>query len=268
MYIMENATIEKSHNQEQRHYSPYNPVCPIAANYVTFTSMQKILCLLAALVLFCPASARATETISEVVTDTRDYMIEGDIVTIWDEGFLFDDGTGQIVVDTRPNNPLQAGLQGRMTVMVLGRLYAPEDTFKPKFIVLSSGEQISFTGSDAMPPMDMTKVMVNTTRYSKPRKVAGNSGMPAGLSSSGGGSGSSQTTATAAEQPSGPVAGEPGSGTAGSTSSESGEPGTAGTPLDANSPIMQKAKEAAKQAIAKAKAGAPDGAPTERPPTP
>lgn len=242
-------------------------VCRKVLKYDIPYAMQKILCLLAALVLFCPLSARATETISEIVSDQRDYMVEGDIVTIWDEGFLFDDGTGQIVVDLRPNDGFQLGLQGRQTVMVLGRLQ-PDDSFKPKFIILPGGEQISFTGTEALPPMDMAKVMANTNRYRKPRSIVGNSGMPhtgGGSGSAGGSSAVAAASDTAASTTGSDYNPQPGSGMAGSTANPGSEPSTAGTPLAANSPILQKAKEAAAQAIANAKANAPTGAPTDKP---
>jgi hypothetical protein len=200
-----------------------------------------------AALFFLPAPSSAQETIVEIKNGERDYMLEGDIVTIWEDGFLFNDGTGELVVDMRPKNSFDLGLEGRMTIMVLGRLQS-DDTFRPSMMVMPSGERLALSGADGLPPLDLTKVMLNTARYGIPRKVKTNSGLPAGMAREAGSAetnaGMSASSATAAA-----------AAAVSNAAAQVAQPAEAA--MDANSPEMQATKAEIMKIIEQGKKNAP-----------
>lgn len=100
--------------------------------------------------------------------DARDYVLEGTVVTVWDDSFLLSDGSGQVVVDIRPYDSFGLGLAGQDFVQVTGR---PVDgKLRPLVISRSSGETIMFGGTDMLEPLAMDEVMENTRRYRLPIK--------------------------------------------------------------------------------------------------
>jgi hypothetical protein len=95
--------------------------------------------------------------------DDRDYVLEGTVVTVWDDSFLLNDGTGQIVVDIRPYDSYSLDLNGQDYVMVTGR---PVDgKLRPLVISRQGAGHVMFSGEAMLEPLPMNEVMRNTTRY-------------------------------------------------------------------------------------------------------
>lgn len=118
--------------------------------------------------LLAPAFAHADDSIASIRDPKRDYVLGGDVVTVWEDSFLFDDGTGKIIVDVRPYTTRGIGIAGRDYVELTGHLSAP-GVLTP--IVLQDGRSASpvlFSGTSMLEPLSLTEVMRNTVRYRLP----------------------------------------------------------------------------------------------------
>lgn len=95
----------------------------------------------------------------------HDYTIEGEVVTIWEDSFLLDDQTGQIVVDVKPRTIQELNLAGRDYVLVSGRY--DKGVFKPVALSQGPGKVTSFLKSydEMMPPLSDELVRKNTLQH-------------------------------------------------------------------------------------------------------
>ncbi len=116
-------------------------------------------------VLTTPAMADTVAAMKAAPPDaaTRDYTFEGDIVTIWEDSFLFNDSTGQVVVDIRPHTTSELKLAGRDYVLISGHMDGA--VFKPMVISKADGTSVTFNGTAALPPLSPETVTRNTERY-------------------------------------------------------------------------------------------------------
>ena len=132
--------------------------------------IRLILGLMAALCAFQqPAHA---DLISQIKPDGQDYVLEGSVVTIWEDSFLLNDGSGQLIVDIRPYTTYNLGLAGQDYVQVTGHL---DDQRNLKPLVLTRAgvrSPVMFSGTDTLPPLPAREVMENTRRYSKVARFA------------------------------------------------------------------------------------------------
>lgn len=93
----------------------------------------------------------------------RDYTLEGEVVTIWEDSFLLKDDTGQIVVDIRPRSTSALKLAGRDYVLVSGRMMG--DVFRPMVLTKGDGTSTSFNAAALLPELPKAEVDGNTARY-------------------------------------------------------------------------------------------------------
>ncbi len=95
----------------------------------------------------------------------HDYTIEGEVVTIWEDSFLLDDQTGQIVVDVKPRTIQELNLAGRDYVLLSGRY--SKGVFKPVALSQGAGKVTSFLKSydEMMPPLSDDVVRKNTLQH-------------------------------------------------------------------------------------------------------
>lgn len=126
--------------------------------------MTRTLLRLAALsALLVPSLAQA-ESIASINDSTRDYTLEGDVVTVWENSFLFNDGSGQIVVDIRPLTTREAGIKGRDYVQVTGHEATP-GILTALVLQEANREPVLLQGTSTLPPLPLNEVMRNTIRY-------------------------------------------------------------------------------------------------------
>lgn len=123
-----------------------------------------------AISLLSPAFAKADDTIASIRDPKRDYVLEGDVVTIWEDSFLFDDGTAKVIVDIRPYTTRGLDLAGRDYLQITGHL-SPNNPGVLIPLVLQegrTGNTVMFGGTAMLPPLSLTEVMRNTVRYRLP----------------------------------------------------------------------------------------------------
>lgn len=121
--------------------------------------------LLSALALQQPAWA--ADSVAGMTDKERDYTLEGDIVTVWENSFLFNDGSGQVIVDIRPHTSRELDIRGRDYIQVTGHL-VDTGILKPLVMQRGSSDPVLFQGVDTLPPLHLTDVMKNTIRYRVP----------------------------------------------------------------------------------------------------
>ncbi len=126
--------------------------------------------LLALLVLLAPSLAHA-ERIAAMNDPERDYTLEGDVVTVWTDSFLLNDGSGQVIVDIRPYNTYDLRIAGRDYVQVTGRVN-DEGVIRPLVLARANARPVMFQGTAMLEPLPLNEVMKNTVRYRLPRRVA------------------------------------------------------------------------------------------------
>lgn len=133
---------------------------------MTKTNLLRFAALLS---VFLPASAMAADSVANMKHDpSRDYTVEGDVVTVWEDTFLLDDGTGQVIVNVAPRKNHDIGIGPRDYVQVSGRMAGNQ--MNPLTIVESGHEPVLFTGTSTMEEIPLAEVMRNTARYRMPVK--------------------------------------------------------------------------------------------------
>ena len=93
----------------------------------------------------------------------RDYTIEGDIQTLWDNSFLLHDQSGEIVVELGKHSTYDIGLHARGYVQVSGHLV--NGHFVPLTLAKPDGTTIMFTGTTKYAPLNTRDVLHNTNRW-------------------------------------------------------------------------------------------------------
>lgn len=93
----------------------------------------------------------------------RDYTIEGDIQTLWDNSFLLHDSSGEIVVELGQHSTYDIGLHARGYVQVSGHLV--NSHFVPMTLAKPDGTTVMFTGTSQYAPLDTQTVLHNTNRW-------------------------------------------------------------------------------------------------------
>jgi len=141
--------------------------------YVNFSAMmtKTFLRLMALSLALVAPSVASAERIAAMTDPTRDYSLEGDVVTVWHDSFLFNDGSGQVIVDVRPRTTRDLQIAGRDYLQVVGRVNE-EGVLRPVVIAESGREPIMFRGLALLEPLPLDEVMKNTTRYRLPRRAA------------------------------------------------------------------------------------------------
>lgn len=124
----------------------------------------------------------------------RDYTIEGDIQTLWDNSFLLHDSSGEIVVELGQHSTYDIGLHARGYVQVSGHLV--NGHFVPLTLAKPDGTTVMFTGTSQYAPIDMQSVLRNTNKWMLTNRQITN--MSSGVSS-GGSQNSEQSAATTPE---------------------------------------------------------------------
>ena len=133
---------------------------------MTKTNLLRFAALLS---VFLPASAMAADSVAHMKHDpSRDYTVEGDVVTVWEDTFLLDDGTGQVIVSVAPRKNHDIGIGPRDYVQVSGHMDGTQ--MKPLTIVESGREPVLFTGTSTMEEIPLAEVMRNTARHRMPVK--------------------------------------------------------------------------------------------------
>lgn len=122
--------------------------------------------LAAFLFLLTPFAAKA-DYIASMTDPNRDYVLEGDVVTVWTDSFLFNDGSGQIIVDVRPYKIHDLGIAGRDYVQVVGRVDG-NGVMRPLVLSSATHGTTMFSGDDMLEPLPFNEVMKNTIRYRLP----------------------------------------------------------------------------------------------------
>lgn len=122
------------------------------------------------LALVAPSVALA-ESIASMTNPDRDYSLEGDVVTVWHDSFLFNDGSGQVIVDVRPHTTRELQIAGRNYLQVVGRVNE-EGVLRPVVIAKANRDPIMFRGLALLKPLPFNEVMKNTVRYRLPRRAA------------------------------------------------------------------------------------------------
>lgn len=133
---------------------------------MTKTNLLRFAALLS---VFLPASAMAADSVAHMKHDpSRDYTVEGDVVTVWEDTFLLDDGTGQVIVNVAPRKNHDIGIGPRDYVQVSGHMDGSQ--MKPLTIVEAGRQPVLFTGTSTMEEIPLAEVMRNTARYRMPVK--------------------------------------------------------------------------------------------------
>ena len=111
---------------------------------------------------FIPASAG--DTIAGMEFPDRDYTIEGRVITIWEDSFLMDDGTGKVIVTIAPHKTYDLKLHGQDVVQVSGRMVGKN--FKPLVLSRPHREPINFSEPVYHETAaGMKEIISNTERY-------------------------------------------------------------------------------------------------------
>lgn len=132
--------------------------------------MKHALLRLLAITVFLLPSLAMADSIASMSNPDRDYTIEGDVVTVWEDSFLFNDGSGQIIIDIRPYSTHGLGIAGRDYVQVTGRVDS-DGVMRPLVLAKQGMEPVLFQGEVMLPPLSFNEVMKNTVRYRLPRRV-------------------------------------------------------------------------------------------------
>ena len=132
--------------------------------------MTSSLLRLLALCLFLAPSLAMADSIVSMKDDSRDYTLEGDVVTVWNDSFLFNDGSGQVIIDVRPYTTYDLGLAGRDYVQVVGRVNE-EGVLRPLVLTKGGRQPVMFQGASMLEPLPFNDVMRNTIRYRLPQRV-------------------------------------------------------------------------------------------------
>lgn len=124
--------------------------------------------LLACLAVLLPSVGHA-ESIASMTDPDRDYVLEGDVITVWTDSFLLNDGSGQVIVDVRPFGTRELRIAGRNYVQVIGRVNE-DGVLKPLTITRGNNLPVLFQGVAMLEPLPLNEVMKNTVRYRLPRR--------------------------------------------------------------------------------------------------
>lgn len=93
-----------------------------------------------ATILSLPSVAAAQTSIQELQS-TNSTSISGEVVRIYGEDFILDDGTGQILVEAERRSLRQANLEAGQQVTVVGN-YDDDNSFNAISITRADGEVV------------------------------------------------------------------------------------------------------------------------------